>query len=99
MIGVQLVLSDLPSNLTVEYDTTEKVLMVWGRKDLVLDVGEATVIINKKNKTSPTQKWTISTTGLHFLIVIHEPTMLSGVMQERLTSVPTNQQFHGRYHP
>ena len=34
------------------------------RKDLVLDVKEATVIINKKIKASPTQKWTISTTGI-----------------------------------
>ena len=48
-IGVHLVLSDLPSNLTVEYDTNEKVLTVLGRKDLVLDVRQATVIINKKN--------------------------------------------------
>ena len=61
-IGVQLVLSDLPSNLTVEYDTNEKVLAVGSG---VLDVKEATVIINKKNKTSPTQKWNISTTGLY----------------------------------
>ena len=65
-IGVQLVLSDLPSNLTVEYDTNEKVLTVWGRKDLVLDVKEATVIITKKNKTSPTQTWTMSTIGMNF---------------------------------
>ena len=63
MIGVQLVLSDLPSNLTVEYDTNEKVLTVGSA---VLDVKETTVIINNKNKTSPTQKWNISTTGLYF---------------------------------
>ena len=48
----------------MEYDTNEKVLTMGSG---VLDVKEGTVVINKKNKKAPTQKWTISTTGLECL--------------------------------
>ena len=64
-LGVPLVLTDQPSFL-LERDLEEKVLMVKYSIDLVVDVKDVNIIIAKKNKSSPTQQWDISTTSIHF---------------------------------